>query len=130
MSPLYDYMCDEGHVTEEKAGYEIATVPCPSCGRDARRLPVYESQYISGETVAKGSSKATRAGNLVDKHGRTRLSIFQEATAEVEYAHKKTENEVGHELPPPPLWEEGLKRARKIKGGEVLKDACQIKETA
>jgi hypothetical protein len=113
--PLYEYVDDEGHVTEMRAGYEVTAIACPICGRDAHRIPIYESQYINGETVAKGVTKATRAGNIKDKHGRTRVSIFQEAAAEIDYNHTKAENEVGHTLPDPPLWKEAVKRARQIK---------------
>lgn len=115
MSPLYDFCCRKGHVTEVRAGMEVTAISCPTCGRDAQRLSVYESQYINGETVAKAFPKATREGNIKDKHGRTRVSIFQEAAAEMDYSHTKAENEVGHTLPDPPLWKEAVKRARQVK---------------
>ena len=61
--------------------------------------------------MAKGVSKATRAGNIKDKHGRYRVSLFQEASADVADAHEKREQEVGRELPGPSLYKEALKRA-------------------
>ena len=117
--PLYDFCCEKGHVTEMRAGLEVIALACPICGRDAPRVPFYESQYISGETVAKGVTKASRAGNVIDKHGRTRVSLFQEASQEIDYHHRKAENEVGHELPGPPLYQEAKRRARRITGGQV-----------
>jgi len=55
--PRYDYCCEAcGLVTEEVQGYDVAVVPCPSCGRDASRVPIYRHQYISGETVTKASA--------------------------------------------------------------------------
>jgi len=52
--PTYEYLCDNGHKTEVRAGYEVIAVTCPTCGQEARRVPIYECQYINGETVAKG----------------------------------------------------------------------------
>lgn len=111
--PLYDFECRVGHVTEVKAGYDVTHLPCPTCGREALRLAVYREQYISGETVPKGN--ATREGNIKDKHGRTRLSVFQEASQEIDYAHTKAENEAGRELPSPNLYKKAV-RAAKQKG--------------
>ena len=59
MSPLYDFRCEEGHVTEVRAGREVQALLCPTCGRVAHRVPIYKSQYINGETVAKGVPRAT-----------------------------------------------------------------------
>lgn len=120
---LYDYCCEQGHVTEQRQGMSVSSIPCPLCGRIARRVPIYENQYIIGETVAKGRyNKATRAGNIKDKHGRTRLSLFQEASAEVGYAHGKREQEAGRRLPEPPLYKEALKRAGVQKGVPRARD--------
>jgi hypothetical protein len=114
MSPLYDFCCEKGHVTEVRAGRELQAMLCPTCGLVADRVAIYKNQYIIGETVAKGITQATRAGNIKDKHGRTRVSLFQEASQEIDYAHRKVENEVGHELPSPPLYQEAKKRASEI----------------
>jgi len=109
--PTYDYECPNGHTTERRAERSLEYINCPECEAEARRVPIYYSQYISGETVAKGSSRATREGNIKDKHGRTRVSVFQEASAEIDYRHQKAENEVGHELPHPDLYKRALRRA-------------------
>jgi putative FmdB family regulatory protein len=113
--PLYDFECPAGHVTEKRAGLSDEAMPCPLCGESARRVPFYASQYINGETVAKGRSKATRLGNVVDKHGRYRVGLFQEASAEVAHTCDKAEK------PIPPLWEEAKKRVRQITGETVAK---------
>ena len=110
--PLYDYCCGSGHVTEARRGRDCESILCPACGEEARRVAVYAEQTIIGETVAKGVSSATRAGNIKDKHGRTRVSLFQEASAEIDRAHQKREQEVGRELPSPSLYKEAMKRAR------------------
>lgn len=112
MSPRYDYACECGNVVEEVRGYEEDSIPCPSCSKPAQRVPVYAEQFISGETCPKGN--ATRAGNITDPKGRTRVSVFQEASQEFDYAHKKAENEQGRKLKSPNPYKEGLKRAREM----------------
>ena len=109
--PLYTYRCPNGHETDRRGDYSLVMINCPECEAAATRLAVYYNQYISGETVAKGHSRATREGNIKDKHGRTRVSVFQEASAEIDYRHQKAENEVGHELPHPDLYKRALQRA-------------------
>jgi len=58
--PTYDYCCELGHVTERRAGMDWESIPCPLCGRIARRVPVYAEQYIRGETVARGVPRARK----------------------------------------------------------------------
>jgi hypothetical protein len=77
-------------------------------------VPFYDSQFIICETGPKAAPNATRAGNIKDKHGRYRVSLFQEACADVDEAHEKREQEVGRELPAPPLYKEAVKRAKKV----------------
>ena len=112
--PLYDYRCSKGHKSEVKAGYDVKILPCLTCGRDAVRQAIYRSQYINGETVAKSSPKASRMGNVVDKHGRYRVDLFQEGVAEMNHACEKAGVQA------PPVWEEAKRRARRINGGKVL----------
>ncbi len=87
MSPRYDYACKCGNVVEEVRGYEEDSIPCPSCSKRAKRVPVYIEQFIIGETCPKGN--ATRAGNIKDEKGRVRVSLFKEASEEVAYARKR-----------------------------------------
>lgn len=112
--PLYIYRCRRGHETEMRAGYDDSCLPCPRCNRLAERVPVYRDQYISGETVARNgiSREAGRKANIKDKHDRTRVSVFREASEEIDYYHKKAENEAGRELPHPDLYKRALKRAK------------------
>ncbi len=88
---------------------------CLVCRRTAQRSAVYLEQSIIGETCAKGRVNATRAGNVTDKHGRKRLSIFQEATQEIDYAHTKREKETGLSLPSRGYYREGVRRAGAIR---------------
>ena len=114
--PTYQYNCPNGHSFQKQAGREDSEIPCPRCGKTAQRAPfVYDGlPAIMGETVAKGYTSVARdapGGNIKDKHGRTRVSVFQEASAEIDYAHKKAENSAGRELPSPDLYKRGLQRA-------------------
>ena len=95
----------------------MTAIPCPACGREAERAPFYASVYLIGDTVAKGTVRASREGNVKDGHGRYRVSLFQEAAAEVDYAHTRAEQNVGHELPPPDLYKIALRRARSAAAG-------------
>ena len=122
MSPLYDFRCEEGHVTEVRAGRELEALLCPTCGRTAPRVPIYKNQYIIGETVAKSCPKATRLGNVVDKHGRYRVDLFQEGMAEMNHACDKAGVE------PPLVWEEAKRRARKVNGGRVMNEPPKIRQ--
>ena len=87
---------------------------CLVCRRTAQRSAIYLDQQIMGETVAKGRN-ASRAGDLKDKFGRTRLSVFQEATAEIDYAHTKREKETGLTLPQGGYYKRGMARAEAIR---------------
>jgi hypothetical protein len=111
MSPRYDYACECGTVVEEARGYEEDSIPCSSCSASAQRVPVYAEQFISGETVAKG--KATRAGNITDPKGRTRVSVFQEAGQELADAHDRQEQREGRKLNFPDAYKAGLGEARR-----------------
>jgi hypothetical protein len=111
--PRYDFTCELGCGThEEVRGYEVEETDCPKCGGPARREAVYPSQSICGDTVPKGN--ATRAGNIKDRNGRTRVSLFTEASEEMNYAHTKAENEQGRKLASPNLYKAGLERARQM----------------
>jgi hypothetical protein len=112
MSPRYNYACKCGSVVEEVRGYEEDSIPCSSCSERAQRVAVYAEQFIIGETCPKGI--ATRAGNIKDSKGRTRVSLFQEASEEMNYAHVKAENEQGRKLKSPNLYKAGVARARQM----------------
>ena len=61
VSPLYDYRCSQGHVTEAKRKVVTQAILCPDCGHPASRVPAYENQYIIGATVAKYRRRDVRA---------------------------------------------------------------------
>ena len=94
--PRYDYICSDEHVTEATRGYEVTTISCPLCGAPAQRQSVY-LVAIQGETVARPSA-----------------SRYQEMGAELDYAHGRAENDVGHELPAPNYYKHQLARAEGI----------------
>lgn len=110
--PRYDFTCELGCGTHEAVrGYDEEETGCPKCGGPARREAVY-LPYIRGETCPRGN--ATRAGNIKDKSGRTRVSLFTEASEEMNYAHVKAENEQGRKLESPNLYKAGVERARQM----------------
>lgn len=106
--PRYEYVCKCG-VFEEVRGFEEDSAPCPSCGDAARRNPV-NLPYIRGETVPKG--QATRAGNIKDKKGRYRVSLFQEASEQYSYETEKAVERGEPEGPSP--YKAGMERARRM----------------
>lgn len=108
--PIYDFGCACGQVTELRKGYGVTSAPCPSCGNEARRVAVYREQAIVTETGARNGRRAEVP--LSDR--RYNVSRFQEVTQELDYAHKKAENEVGHELPSPNYYKHALARAEGI----------------
>ena len=111
--PRYDFTCELGCGTHEKrVGYEVDESGCPKCGGPARREAVYPNQSIIGDTCPKGN--ATRAGNIKDKNGRTRVSLFTEACEEMNYGHIRAENEQGRKLKSPNLYQAGLSKARQM----------------
>lgn len=53
--PIYEYVCTYGHVTEQRGGYDDATILCRAaieafdrflCGEVATRRPGYQSQGV------------------------------------------------------------------------------------
>jgi len=108
--PRYDYVCECGTTTESVQGMDVTFIPCPKCGAPARRSPL-NLPYLHTETGVRMGPSDRRA-NIKDKHDRTRLSVFQEATQEIDYLHKKDENDAGRELPHPNLYKRALQRAR------------------
>ncbi len=108
--PTYDFGCTCGQVTELRKGYGVTSIPCPACGNEANRLAVYPGQFIVTETGAKGGRRAEVP--LSDR--RYNVSRFEEASQELDYAHVKAENEVGHELPSPSYYKHAMARAEGI----------------
>lgn len=109
--PLYDYHCaDCGEVTEERRGLEDYLIPCPLCGGTAHRAACSGLPAIWGETVGRGFSTS----RAKDQRGRYRVSNFQEASAEIDYAHTRAEQREGRKLKAPSLYKTGLRRAQQM----------------
>lgn len=101
--PVYHFSCTCGQVTELRKGYDIVSIPCPVCGNEARRAAVYREQGI-----------VTESAPIPLSDRRYNVSRFQEVTQELDYAHGKAENEVGHDLPSPNVYKHALARAEGI----------------
>ena len=44
--PVYEYVCDNGHETEQQGGYEDNDIECPNCRKSAKRRACYRSQGV------------------------------------------------------------------------------------
>ena len=84
--PLYEYACNRGHVTEQRQGLEISSIPC-RCGSTARRVPVYREQYMQAETGPKGGKRNPVPVSEM-RLGRD-VSEYEEAIGEVGHAYAK-----------------------------------------
>lgn len=121
--PLYDYSCEEGHTTELRQSIRDRAdrILCPLCGKPALRVPFYLSQTVITETGAKSGYARPRANEALSYNqkgqptGNYAVSRFQEASQELDYQHKKREEEVGRELPAPNYYRLGVERAKRIK---------------
>jgi len=115
--PTYDFRCEAGHVTEARRRMGCNDpILCPECGLEALRVPFYASQVLVTETgVGSGYCVYRPVGaETKDKAGRTRVSLMQEAASELDYAHRKQEEAVGHELPSKPYYKMGVQRAKEL----------------
>jgi hypothetical protein len=117
--PLYDYTCDNRHVTEERQGLDIISIPCPICGRCAARSGVYRGQYIQCETGPVGGKK-----NPIDPKDEDLskpFAEFQEASGEVAHEYAKEEARTGRAVTRPNLFKEALavahRKDQRIKKG-------------
>jgi hypothetical protein len=90
--PIYNFACECGEVTEARAGYETGSLPCPACGQAATRSAVYQ--------IALGT-----------KEKKYRVTEFQEASQELEYAHGQQERREGRKVKWPSPYKAGLKEA-------------------
>lgn len=110
--PIYDYTCTSGHTSESRQGYNIAKIPCPLCGETAYRESIYVPFIITETGVG------ARAQVPYDEK-RYNISLFQEACAEREYAHKKAEGVMQRELEPENLWARAKRKADAIRAGKA-----------
>lgn len=123
--PIYDFCCENGHLIERREGYETTIIPCPLCGAPAHREAVYFSQSIVTETGVKIGRKT----EVPRDERRYDLSLFQEASAELDYAHQQAEEIAQRKLTSENLWTKAKKKANAVLKGEIPppKDTCRIK---
>ena len=108
--PIYDFACACGEVTEARAGYETSALPC-ACGRLAKRVAVYQSQYTITET---GGKSTPRLNNAKSEKGKYRVSDFREASAEIDHEVSKVEKREGKPVKIPSFYKAGLRQAEKM----------------
>ncbi len=119
MSPIYDFVCSEGHFIEDvRKGYDDEFIDCPHCGEPAARVAGYASQFLVTETGAK-NERRTPWENIPDNQKQYHLKEFQEACEERDYYHKQAEGIAGKELPSKHLYTEAKKRAHAIATGKL-----------
>ncbi len=109
--PVYDYVCGLGHTHEERRGYEESSAPCASCGKPAQRVAVYAYQSTITET---GGNSYPRLDNAKSKDGKYRVSDFQEASAEIDYAASRIEQREGKPVKTPSSYKAGLRKAARM----------------
>ena len=109
--PYYDFACKCGEVTEAQAGYETSSLPCRACGAPAQRVAVYAYQTTITET---GGNSYPRLDNAKSKDGKYRVSDFQEASAELDYAASRIEQREGKPVKTPNPYKAGLKKAARM----------------
>uniref|UniRef100_A0A6M3LJZ6 Uncharacterized protein n=1 Tax=viral metagenome TaxID=1070528 RepID=A0A6M3LJZ6_9ZZZZ len=123
--PRYDYLCPEGHCVERTNSYDVSTIPCPICNKQAIRQSVYLFTPVTETGV-----KVSRLNPTPRNEKRYDVTLFQEACAEREYSHKKAEESVQHALPSENLWQTAKKRADAILKGDAppVKAQTRFKE--
>ena len=94
--PLYTYRCPNGHENDKRADLSLEYINCPECKAAARRVPFYREGYIMGETVAKGYTNASKAGDIKNRYGQYRVGLWDENMAEVKRSREKA-GEEGHQ---------------------------------
>ena len=96
--PTYQYDCPNRHSFQKQAGREDSEIPCPRCGKTAQRAPFCRDGLpaLIGETVAKGYTNASKAGDIKNKHGQYRVGLWDENMAEVKHSREKA-GEEGHQ---------------------------------
>lgn len=94
--PLYDYVCEHGHITPRIVELGRGVVLCPVCGGNAKKVSVYQVSHV----MASGKE------SLGKKYKR-----FQEASAEIDYTCTKFESETNAKVPDLGLWQSAKREA-------------------
>jgi hypothetical protein len=75
MRRMFEFMCEDGHITEKYIGYETVCVPCDCCDKDANRIisaprieldgtdPIYVSAYDKWAKRHEEKAKLERKQN-------------------------------------------------------------------
>lgn len=108
---IYDFACPCGEITEARAGYETSSLLCPACGNSAKRVAVYAYQSTITES---GGNSYPRLDNAKSPSGKYRVSDFQEASAEIDYAASRVEQREGKPVKTPSAYKAGLRKAEKM----------------
>ena len=90
---LYDYRCPTGHVVERRLDHDPGCLTCP-CGMMAERI---------------WTSPPSIVGPTTDTRGMFRR--FTEATAEIDHAATRIEQQTGQTVQTPNLWQAAKQRA-------------------
>lgn len=104
--PVYDFRCEQSHVTEQRQGVEVNSIPCPRCGEQASRAPFYLSQYMQAETGPRGGTRSPVP--VSEKRLGQDVSEYTEALGEVGYAYEKAGKT------PPDLFKRAKRKARAL----------------
>lgn len=65
--PLYDFRCSNGHVTEQRAGYDQSAIGC-HCGTEAQRNPVNRLS-VSGFAIQPMRSRPVGLSQFIEAQG-------------------------------------------------------------
>jgi len=95
--PFYEYVCERGHSTTERRGYDIESISC-ACGDVATRTPL-NTPYIHGATTPKFQPDPER---------------FLDRAQEIDYAYSKADQEVGAHVPRPQAYRAGIVRSQAL----------------
>ena len=110
--PLYDFTCEAGHTTERLLSRDTETAQC-ECGKPSTRGAVY-TIGVSGFARAPVGQREVRMG------------AFNEASAEIEYAHSRRTNVDGSRAPAPSLWKAAKAEATRLQKLGV-KDSADLR---
>ena len=93
MSPLYEFRCESGHLSERRVSLGVRSVEC-DCGLAAEHVPVARIAYrMAG---AKGIP----------------IANYAEAAAEAEHRHDSTDDPAARAATHPEIWKAAAQRAK------------------
>ncbi len=112
--PLFDFVCPAGHVTEALRSSSVTVIDC-ACGeigqrRDFNRVAVRVGESSDWSSPVRDNGRIRTPVN----ERRIHLRQYDEATQELEHAHRKQEESAGHALPTPGLADIAIKRANQL----------------